>query len=155
MVRQLTWLALANSLNMSRASAAANAKIRFLCTVIRSLLGTLRTERGSPQLQPNERVHRFLLVLAGLCRPAWVTCDLSATHCRDNSPKRQGAALLGKHLVLGTCLGTAAQTVARAQWTSEDEAEEPLLCSQGRSLCLPSDTGGLALADIVFAPFIL
>lgn len=53
---ELTWLVLASSLNMSRASAAANAKIRFLCTVVRSLLGTLSKKRGSPQMQSKERV---------------------------------------------------------------------------------------------------
>lgn len=37
----LTWLILANSLNINKASAAAKAKIKFLCTVVRSLLGTL------------------------------------------------------------------------------------------------------------------
>lgn len=111
---ELTWLVLASSLNMSRASAAANAKIRFLCTVVRSLLGTLRKERGRPQLQSNERVHVFSLVLAGLCRPAWVTCHLSATHCKDNSPTRQGTALVCTPLVLGMHSGTAAQTLASA-----------------------------------------
>jgi len=105
---------LANSLSMSRASAAANAKIRFLCTVVRSLLGTLRKERVSPQLQSKGRVHVFLLALAGLCRPAWVTCSLSAAHCKDDSPARQGTALLCKHSVLGKRGGTAAQTHTRA-----------------------------------------
>lgn len=37
----LTWLLLASSLSMSRASAAARAKTRFLCTVVLSLWGTL------------------------------------------------------------------------------------------------------------------
>lgn len=58
---ELTWLVLASSLNMSRASAAANAKIRFLCTVVRSLLGTLREDRERSQMQPKERGHMFLL----------------------------------------------------------------------------------------------
>lgn len=83
---------MASSLNMSRASPAASAKIRFLCTVVRSLLGTLRRERGSPELQPDKRVNdkRVLPVLSGLCRPAWATCGLSATHCKGDSVRGRG-----------------------------------------------------------------
>lgn len=134
---ELTWLVLANSLNMSRASAAANAKIRFLCTVVRSLLGTLRKETWSPQLQANEGVYVFWRVLGGLCRPVWVLCNLSTIHCKDDSPKRQVTATVCKHL------GTAQPLASALRDGQGVGGGLAAILTWGWSLCLLSEKWSL------------
>lgn len=126
---------------MSRASAAANAKIRFLCTVVRSFLGTLGEETWRPQLQASEGIWS---VLKGACWAVQTCLDnvwsfyYSLQRCQSKEAKDcHGAQALGagKHSALPLASALRDRQGVGGGFTA--------ILTQGRSLCLLSEKQSL------------